>query len=493
MAFAATIEQPCNPIGAGVLAGTPYAFVLTGFDGNGPVTLAGSFTPNSDRGISTGIEDTIRAGTGGVQLAQPLVAGGFIGFDTGNQFRGCMALNTASGSGNNTTQFSVWHTSSTVDPSSNQPVYFDGRMMEFDDTTGSGTRAVGFFRKQDVSAQFEGKYAFRFSGWDGSGSRFSMIGVMTADSSQRTLSSITADLNVAGLVSGPLSGGSGTFTAADAQGRGSATLSVGTGAYDLIYYLIDSEHVVFVSSNAPSPAHPSITGEATLAASGPFSESSLSNSHIYRLAGSVSGSSDLNIGVTHFDAQGSVSGVSFTRAGGSASSTVLSGQYAVDPGTGRFSFSGTAIPAVGYLVEHPSGLTAYLLGTGSSAAYGEMEFQTDQYPPGYPVSPLKPRTGLPVYGFGTGEMLHPEQAIFVGTIDPNSAANVGLIDGSTSFGLLPFETYIMFAYQWNADGSGTFGGNTFMVTNEKRFFYIDSSPLDGHPDVIVGKQQDSAP
>jgi hypothetical protein len=42
---------------------------------------------------------------------------------------------------------------------------------------------------------------------------------------------------------------------------------------------------------------------------------------------------------------------------------------------------------------------------------------------------------------------------------------------------------------WVPDGSGAFGGNTNMVTNGSKFFYIDISPLDGHPAVVVGHKQ----
>jgi hypothetical protein len=37
--------------------------------------------------------------------------------------------------------------------------------------------------------------------------------------------------------------------------------------------------------------------------------------------------------------------------------------------------------------------------------------------------------------------------------------------------------------------AGTYGGNTFMVTNQSKFFYIDVSPLNAHPAVIVGQRQ----
>lgn len=53
-------------------------------------------------------------------------------------------------------------------------------------------------------------------------------------------------------------------------------------------------------TSQPDSGIPLITGEA-IASAGPFSQSTLSNSHIYRFGGYVSSSSDVGVGVLHFD------------------------------------------------------------------------------------------------------------------------------------------------------------------------------------------------
>jgi hypothetical protein len=314
-----------------------------------------------------------------------------------------------------------------------------------------------------------------------------MAGQAITDSGAFT--SVVADLNNAGSVTGPLSGGSGSFSAVDANGRGTASLAIGTSMYDLVYYLVDAKHAVFTSPHPASAGHPTITGEITSSVSGPFTQASLSNSHIYRVGGSVSGAPDLNIGVAHFDGIGSLSGVAFTRSGGPAATVNLAGQYAVDANTGRITFSGTAIPAVGYLVLDTGGPTAYLVGTGASASSGEMEFQTDSYPPGYQFSPIN---GL--YGLAIDELLDRQTAPFVGLNFASSNGNLDLgnsyLDTSSpSAGLLPFQSYEMFLYTFGTDGSGTYGGNTYMVTNGAKIYYLDISPFNSHPAVIVGQLQ----
>ena len=134
-------------------------------------------------------------------------------------------------------------------------------------------------------------------------------------------------------------------------------------------------------------------------------------------------------------------------------------------------------------------MTAYLLGTTPSAASGALEFQTDSYPPGYQFSPLNGR-----YGFALDEMLDRQTNAFLGQEGADTSGGLtsdSYIDTqrASAPGLVPVESFTMFRYTWSADGSGTFGGNTFMVSNAEKIFYIDLSPANGHPAVVVGQRQ----
>jgi hypothetical protein len=245
---------------------------------------------------------------------------------------------------------------------------------------------------------------------------------------------------------------------------------------------------LFNSMQAASSSHPLITGETTGTA-GPFSQASLKDSNIFRLSGHTPGNGDVAIGVTHFDGTGAVSGNLFERSGGTTNATALAGQYSVDPTTGRFTFSGTGVPAIGYAVPGGSGVTGYLMGTGPSAASGVMEFQTSSYPPGYQFSPVNGR-----YGFALDEMLDAQTNVFAGqeSLDPNGGITPdSYVDTSrpAAPGLIPAQTFTLFRYTWNPDGTGRFGGNTYMVSNAEKVFYIDVSPANSHPVVIVGQRQ----
>jgi len=298
-------------------------------------------------------------------------------------------------------------------------------------------------------------------------------------------------VNDGGSFSSALTGGSGTIGAPDAAtGRGTATLSVGTTTYDWIYYIVDANHLIFNSANG----QPLITGEASSTSAGTFSQATLSNSHIFRFGGDVPGSPDVAVGVLHFDGLGAASGTNYERSGGTSTATTVSAQYVVDPTTGRFTFAGTGIPVVGYaLGTSASGITGYLVGTGASAASGMMEFQTNSYPPGYQFGPI-----IGQYGLGTDEMLDAQSTVIIGNEFParngqlgTSAPQVNYLYSSNLTGLTPFQEFDLFQYTWSADGSGTYGNYTYMVTNGSskgsKFFYIDTSPLNAHPAVVVGE------
>jgi len=473
------LDPTCLPGGNSVQSGTPYAFLLSGFDADGPITISGSFAADNN-GNLTGVEDVIR--TSGTQTAVPLTSGSSILFNPVG--RGCLTLNTASSSA----QFRVAPT--TIASGTASAFFPDGRIMEFDDNDGTGTRASGFFRIQDPTAFSLGllmpTFAFRFSGWDGSGGHFAMAG--TAAMNNGLFTSVFADVNRAGVVSGPLNGGNGMMASPDENGRGTATIGIGTAIYDLIYYVVDSGHIIFNSMQAASNAHPLITGETT-GTVGPFSQGSLKDSHIFRLSGHTPGSPDVAIGNTHFDGAGALSGNLFERSGGTTNATALSGQYSVDPTTGRFTFSGTGLPAVGYVVPGAGGVTGYLVGTGPSAASGVMEFQTNSYPPGYQFSPVNGR-----YGFSLDELLDAQTSVFAGqeSLDPNGGITPdSYLDTNrpAAPALIPSQTFTLFRYTWSPDGTGTFGGSTYMVSNGDKVFYIDTSPVTGRPAVIVGQRQ----
>ncbi|MFZ0761510.1 MAG: hypothetical protein WAM69_16300 [Candidatus Sulfotelmatobacter sp.] len=537
--WASLPSSPCNPAqnanGASSITTNltamngPYAFLLRGFDANGPVVIAGSFTTDGAGNISGGIEDTMR--TTGSQADATITGGSYSIIQQNNSLgantfaeSGCVMLTTATGT--NTFAISLGGCSTSADSTTGACVadsqgaagfYTTGRMIEFDDNTGSGARASGIVRLQTSSAfssGLSGSYSFGLNGWDSVGRRYAAVGSLSAGSG--TLSSVAADINDSGVLQSTLTGGSGTYTVGS-NGRGTGTLTVGTASLNLTFYVVSAQEVLLATTGAASAANPIVSGEA-ISAAGPFSAASLQNSHIFHIAGLAPTGPDPSIGILSFDGISSFSGTQYEDQGGTLGTTSLSGAYAVDANTGRLSFlpSSTNLqslgdhPLVGYVVPVPGTLTrqncvrlascvtGFLLSTDASAQAGQLEFQTPT------IAPPPPFSNLYVAGYyfyGTDEGLDDSTPLLAGAAaaNPNGAHFAGIQSVSYADStyckqpdcalLVPNETLSTSGtYSVNSNGTGVLGGESVAVTNGNVIYYIDESPINFHPSVTVIEQ-----
>jgi hypothetical protein len=509
-----------------------YAFLLRGFDANGPVVIAGSFAADGAGNVTGGVEDVMRSSgsQSGVMISggsYSLIEQNDTGTDIFNQ-SGCLMLTTSAG----TTVYSLNMGGCSTSPDlgsgvcianaqGTPGVYTTGRLIESDDNTGAGTRGSGIVRLQDGSAfgaGLSGTYAFGLSGWDTSGGRMAIAGSFSAGSSN--LSSVAADINDAGALQSQLTGGSGSLSALDpTTGRGTASLSVGsTTLNSLAVYAVSSTEAIVAGTGTPGITNPFVGGEA-ISTSGPFGNASLQNIHMFRSAGLSSVGPDANIGLLQFDGVGDVTGTQYEDQAGTISSTALSGIYSVDSGSGRFALSAPTAnqtigdhPLVGYVipisstqtrldcVKLASCVTAFLVSTDATAQAGMLEFQTSSVAP---PPPFNKQYVAGYYFYGSDEAMDSLTPFLGGTAkaNPTSSGYAGVQSASypnatyCNVGneqqncalLLPNETFAG-GYSVNKDGSGNIGGETVSVTNGNVTFYIDESPLDAHPSVIVAEQ-----
>jgi len=505
-----------------------YAFLLRGFDANGPVVIAGSFSTDGAGNISGGVEDAMR--TTGSQTGVTISGGSYSIIQQNNSSgantfaqSGCVMLTTPAGT--NTFAVSLGGCSTSANTTTGACVadsqgvaglYTTGRMIEFDDSTGSGTRASGIVRLQDTSAfsgGLSGPYSFGLSGWDSTGSRFAAAGSVSASSG--VLSS-AADINDGGVLQSALTGGSGTYSVAS-NGRGTGTLTIGTDSLNLAFYVVSAQEVLLTNTGTPSSASPIVSGEA-ISAAGPFSATSLQNSHMFHTAGLAPTGPDPSIGILSFDGVSAFTGTQFEDQAGTLGTTPLSGAYTVDSKTGRFSFLPSSTnaqslgdhPLVGYVVPVPGTLTrqdcvqlarcvtGFLLSTDATAQAGQLEFQTPNPAPPPPFSSLYVAG---YYFYGTDESLDASTALFAGAAaaNPNGAHYAGIQSASYPDALycqqpgcallVPNETLSTSGtYSVNSNGAGTVGGETVAVTNGNVIYYIDESPLSSHPSVVVIEQ-----
>jgi len=498
----------------------PYAFLLRGFDANGPVTIAGNFTVDGAGAMTGGVEDITRST--GSQNNLSILPGST--YSLGRDNRGCITLTNSAGT-TTTFRFSAGGCSSGRNstgtgcqtPATGTFYLTTGHIIEFDDSTAAGTRLSGILRLQDSSvfqnSGVNGQYSFGLSGWDNSAGRFAIAGSATANAGSFT--NINADSNDAGILSSNLTGGSGTFTI-NSAGRGTATLSLGTLSLDAVLYPVSANEVLISSTGSINATNPLVSGEAILSP-GPYNFQSLQNSHMFHIAGLSTTGPDSSVGILTFDGVGGVTGTEYENQAGTLGTTALSGSYAVDSTTGRISFSSSSIlnqnlgihPLVGYVIPPPSTLTAascntpsacvtgFLISTDATAQAGVLEFQTsvNAPPPPFTLTSLVGR-----YVYGLDEPLDVKTADIVGFASASPvSSNLGTILQDTNYGdptyclesgcalLLP-NNLLSGKYGINANGSGNFGGQTLSVTNGATTFVIDESPLNAHPGVVVVEQ-----
>ncbi len=542
-------------ISGGQIPGNSYlqgslAFLLRGFDANGPVVMAGSVNLSSDGSgsITGGAMDVTRSSGSQNLTIVPAGSSYTVGVVESTQTsynRGCMTLANSAGTkttfaftlggcSNNYSESGITTTADNAcgmkqnDQQQNVPAGFftTGRVIEFDDSTGQGTRVAGILRAQNSSsfpAGLSGPYAFGLSG-ESSGGRYAMAG--SFQSNGGNLSSAAADIDNAGVLSSQLTGGSGTYSISS-NGRGTGSLTLSSSSFDLAFYVVDSSEVMVISTDPLSAAQPVIGGEA-ISTSASFSNASLLYSQMFHIGGVApscaalsTGCPDVSVGALTFDGVGSLSGTVYEDQAGTLGTASLSGVYSVDATTGRTTFSAPAIGQslgihtfVAYVIPVPANLTnaacstpascvtGFLVGTDNTAQDGMLEFQTSAFGP-----PPSFGSGFVVgdFAYGTDESLMAPTTNLEGTVNAlpsSSSVTAGSFDSQlqdSNFGnpnycsqpgcllLMPNQS-LTGAYSVNSNGTGSFGGGTVSVTNGKVVFYIDESPLNVYPAIIVAEQ-----
>ncbi len=540
------------------------AFMVRGFDANGPVVIAGSVAVDGNGGISGGEEDVTRSSGTQHAVISPTssnpnsyyVVGttasgpGQVGSVYPAYSRGCMTLATPTGAttfaftlGGCSNHWTEHHLTTTNDNACGMTqdsqgnniaagYYTVGRIIEFDDCTPgtasyctSSTRATGILRGQDSSSFSSGPsglYAFGLSGWDAAAAHYAVAGSFQA--SGGSISSAAADINDGGNVSPSLTGGSGTYSSVDAYGNATGSLTIGTTNLPVSLYMVSQSEALMVTN--PASGTPVLSGEA-LGTGGSFGNASLQNSQIFHLGGVSSAGPDVSVGVLSFDGVSAVTGTVYEDQAGTLGTTAVSAAYQVDSTTGRVTFltnqQGQTLGAhsfVGYIIPLPGTLTrqscstpascvaGFLVGTDSTAQDGILEFQTPT------TAPPPPFTNVFIagdYAYGTDELLDQLAPAFEGVVyaqpsgastltgsfGPNPAVNQSFIrDVSYGCGaqppqpsciLLPSQS-LSGSYSVNTNGTGTFGGETVSVTNGNVTFYIDESPTNLHPSIVVVEQ-----
>lgn len=240
----------------------PYAFSYTGNDGNGFLTVAGSFVADGSSGsITSGEEDYVDSAV----LTSPATFGGT--FAVGPDGRGSLTISSNAPDSTGVIQFSLTN--------GQQGGPAQHAVMIRLDTIATGSGTIDAQNPLDLAAGFSGNYVFASSGLDNilSGSPLNLAGKFFVDGSTLTLPSGLAeqDFNYAGTGTSTLgtNGGpdttlSGNFIMdADASTTGRGTLFLSTTnsslttifgvtplPFQYTFYIVDSSHLKIVESDA---------------------------------------------------------------------------------------------------------------------------------------------------------------------------------------------------------------------------------------------------
>ena len=362
-----------------------------------------------------------------------------------------------------------------------------GRIIKFDDTTGTGSRSSGIIRLQDPTVFSTGdttklmsNYAFGLDGVDFAGGHFASAGSFALNPSTGAMSNIVSDSDDEGTLSAATPGETGSITSVSSTtGRALVQVTNGGNMTNYAIYIV-SANEFFVIQTDPftggSSAFPIGSGRVFATASS-FSQSSLSGNYIIHVTGISGGNADVNIGLLTLSG-GTVNGTLYEYAAGSPQPPdTISGSYLVSSPSGRVTITQSAgnNPPVLYLVAPAvDGISAFIVGTDSTAIFGAAEASSGMFT----TSSLAGN-----YFFGTedpGDNTVTDQDGVV-TIASSGSCN-GTQNNSGQSGLSTGAISGCAFTITNSNGTGNAGGtNSVAITNGTKIFFYDEGGSQTNP------------
>jgi hypothetical protein len=343
-----------------------YDFFFTGFNNNGPVTIAGNFGVDAS-GQVTGEQDFKDLKS--TNAAQPITGGSCTNAMTANE--GTLTLTTSTGT------FSYAFAAQTLPVSGTK-----GRLSAASGLNGlSGSGRFNF----TPGGFFLGDYVLGVVGSNSSGGRMGVLGRFTDTTpgagTPGTLSNGLGDINNGGTLSASLAI-TGTVGVPDVYSRSAATLTVGTQALQMAFYVINSS-LAFVVNADSAAAAPLLAGFANTQASyGMLNNGNLSMPIIVSTWGAVPGgppaSATLLARASNFNAGAGTFDLLLDEVAGgvaNANQSITGATYSIAStgrGTAAFTVGATPHSYVLYLDAFNDG---YLLDTSPNVAFGFFSVQ----------------------------------------------------------------------------------------------------------------------
>jgi hypothetical protein len=424
-----------------------YAYRLQSAFSNGIPAIAGSFTADGTGKVTGGEEDDSNLSAFQVDTTRSSYA-------VGPDHRGCLTLGFTNGG---TTYFRF-----ALAGINSSSIATTGHIIEFDDTTGTGSRIAGTLKIQDATSflanQFKGNYVVGFLGMAGGG-RSAAAGTFTSDGVSAITSS-NFDIDDAGtLTSNIATAPGGTFTCCSTNGRGTLQFTGSSFTSNLVLYMVNSGDVFFVGLGVGPDSGEAIGVPAGTA----FTQASLNGASVFRKTAQSAGPI-VDIALATVTGASSISIADNTNNAGTFSSGTTAFTYTVAP-NGRVTLTGGANPPVLYLYGNNAG---FLVGPDANVEFGAIEPQA--------AGPFNNASLSGAYALGTENPSTDTVALQSGVATLNgSGSAAGTSDQSSPTGLLQNQNLAL-TYSVGVDGTGSFGiGTTAILISGNKVVFINKS------------------
>jgi hypothetical protein len=452
----------CSQSGNEAALNGKYAFLLQGETAAATSHMVGSFTADGAGHITAGEVDA--NGTTATHANLDTTA---TTYSVGADNRGCMTLKTAS-SAATVVHFALGGL--------NASVASKGRLIQFDDTLGTGTRATGMMLKQDTAAiatNLSGNYVIHVAGANSAAGRYAATGAMTISGTLVSAGEVDADS--AGTATHATGQAGLLSTTLTANGRGTFTFSP-TVLFPttLAFYVVSSSEALVLSTDAVSVSVPVASGELRLQ-SGTFTNATLNGVSVLHMAGLDSTTRSAAIGTLTTDGAGNATLAVTSQEGATAPvATPTTTTYSV-AANGRATLAASAVRVV-YLTGANAG---FIAGNDTATTTGELEAQT--------VGPFSASSLTGAYSFGTEAVGSNASNSEVGVVTPDGsgAATVALDISAAVAPLLTIDLNSSGTYTVAADGTATIANSDGIVISPNKAVVLDGGSANANANVIV--------
>jgi hypothetical protein len=460
-----------------------YAFFFSGFDTQGVVLVTGQFTADGSGNITSGTEDMNRVS--GTSIGAALSGT----YSLGTDGRGTLTLTAT----NTTTNQKLTVIYQLVLDSAGNARFFENDTAN---TTPPAlpTRGEGIIKPQVggsfSAANFNGNYAFAFSGQDLTTAPATLVGVVHADGTS-SFSPGTVDFNDAGLYS-PAVPTSGNFSSSSTAGRVVANLvfqipSSAQVTLNFICYFVSPSDLFVVEIDTTDATHPKIGGEMILQnPSAFFDNTALTGGSVVTGTGLDSPSASAFVGLLAANGMGSAT-VNFNQndAGSITQGALIPGTYLVTT-NGRVEFTGFGAVGPRMAAAYLTGVNqGFLVGSDKTATVGLLENQTG--------GPFGASSVMGSYALSAPSPADSMISNIIGQTTANGTGTMqGVVDEIDSSGQNLTQSLVG-NYTVTSSGQGTMITNTptgiptnlaIYVVSPSAIRAISTDSIDKHPQVI---------